>query len=94
MTRQQHVNDGTRQHRAGALSAMRPSLEHQPRRDPFAVDVAAALEELSATWGGIYCIAHVNKRWRAARIDGTGCVLTGISPDDLAVQMRACWRPW
>ena len=74
------------------LSAVRPDLEHHPR-DPFAVDVPAALDELSAVWGGIYVIAHVNGMWRAARIDGAPGVLKGISPDDLAVQMRACWWP-
>jgi hypothetical protein len=66
---------------------VRASLERQPR-DPFAVDVTAALEELTAEFGG-YRITYANAIWRATRTDGTGGLLAGDSPDSIRVAMLA-----
>jgi hypothetical protein len=66
---------------------VRASLERQPR-DPFAVNVDAALSELTAEFGD-YAITYANAIWRATRTDGTGELLAGDSPDTLRVAMLA-----
>lgn len=66
---------------------LRGMPERQPR-DPFAVDVSAALETLAATWGTTWDIAYANGRWRAQRRDSAGLVLTCETPDELERAMR------
>lgn len=73
--------------RAQGLRAVAAGLEHQPR-DPFAVDISAALEALAAAWGGTWDIAYANGQWRAQRRDGAGLVLTCETPDELVRAMR------
>ncbi len=59
--------------------------------DPFTVDVVRTLEALTAEWGTAFLIDYAGGRWLAIRRDGTGGTLRGLTPDDLAVAMRAGW---
>jgi hypothetical protein len=57
-------------------------------RDP---DRAAGVLRLS--WTG-YDIGFADGAWRAARLDGTGDLLTGTTPDELNAAIRADWSAW
>ena len=49
---------------------------------------AEALEALRLDWGSAWAIGCGDDRWRAARRDGTGHVLTRASADGLALALR------
>ena len=49
---------------------------------------AQALEALRLDWGTTWDIGRGGARWRAARRDGTGQVLTRASVDGLALALR------
>lgn len=56
---------------------------------------AKALEALRLDWGSAWDIGRPSARWRAARRDGTGYVLTRASADGLAMALRISHgRPW
>lgn len=75
-------------HQGGALSAMRAALERRPR-DPFAVSRSDALDALSVRWGARYGAGHDGTRWQAWRLDGTGELLSGSTPDELSAAILA-----
>ena len=86
---------GTRQREDGTDGGcnLEPGLKDhaQPApRDPFAVDISAALDALAADWGDGWEIAFANGRWRAQRRDGAGLLLTCETPDELVRAMRGC----
>ena len=60
--------------------------------DPFTVDTERTLDALRADWGAAYEIGYSDNRWVARRKDGAGEPLRGLTPDDLAVAMRADWE--
>ena len=60
-------------------------------RGPFAVDTGRALEALRLEWAAEYDAGFADGAYRAARIDGTGDLLTGQTPDELAAAIRADW---
>lgn len=81
----------------------RGALERRPRRDilpeghdPHAVGPVAAAEALSAQWGSVFKIGYDGRWWQAERHDGTGTVICALTPDDLAVRMKAALEgsPW
>jgi len=49
---------------------------------------AQALEALRLAWGTTWDIGCRSARWRAARRDGTGHVLTRASAEGLALALR------
>jgi hypothetical protein len=53
-----------------------------------ALDKAKVLEALRLAWGNAWEIGCGDARWRAARRDGTGHVLTRASADGLALALR------
>ena len=58
-----------------------------------ALDEAEALEALRLDWGNAWDIGSGDARWRAARRDGSGHVLTRASADGLALALRvSCGR--
>jgi hypothetical protein len=61
------------------------------RRGAFGVDTDRALDALRLEWGDIYDTGFADRAFRAARIDGTGDLLTGETPDELAAAIRADW---
>lgn len=61
------------------------------RRGVFDVDEDRAAEALRVTWGETYDIGFADAAWHAARLDGTGPLLTGQVPDELAAAIRADW---
>jgi hypothetical protein len=61
------------------------------RRGPFDVDQDRAIEVLRMTWGDMYDVGFADGAWRAARLDGSGVLLTGQTPDELAAAIRADW---
>ena len=61
------------------------------RGGAFDVDQDRAIDALLLTWGETYDIGFADGAWRAARLDGTGPLLTGQVPDELAAAIRADW---
>lgn len=61
------------------------------RRGAFNVDPDRAAEALRTVWGDDYDIGFADGAWRASRLDGTGHLLTGTVPDELAAAIRADW---
>lgn len=57
-----------------------------------ALDAAESLATLRLAWGNAWDICCASARWRAARRDGTGCVLTRASADGLELALRAGYR--
>jgi hypothetical protein len=53
-----------------------------------ALDEAKALEALRLDWGTVWEIGRGDARWRTARRDGSGHVLTRVSADGLALALR------
>ena len=51
-------------------------------------DETMALKVLRLDWGSTWRIGRGDGRWRAARRDGTGLVLTRASADGLAMALR------
>jgi len=64
----------------------------QPGNDTGTLDEAEALEALRLGWGTTWDIGRGDARWRAARRDGTGHVLTRASADGLALALRISGR--
>jgi hypothetical protein len=60
-------------------------------RGVFNVDPDRAAEAVRLAWGDDYDIGFADGAWRAARLDGTGPLLTGQVPDELAFAIRADW---
>jgi hypothetical protein len=56
------------------------------------LDEAKVLEALRLDWGTAWDIGRGGNRWRAARRDGTGQVLTRASADGLAMALRISGR--
>jgi hypothetical protein len=63
-------------------------------RGAFNRDPDRAAEALRMAWGAEYDIGFADGAWRAARLDGTGDLLTGAVPDELAAAIRADWGAW
>jgi hypothetical protein len=57
-----------------------------------AVRAGAAAAALELDWGLIFVVDFDGCRWSATRRDGTGTPISALSPDDLAVRMRASWN--
>ncbi len=62
------------------------------RRGPFDVDQDRALDVLRLAWGDVYDAGFADGAYRAARIDGTGNLLTWQTPDELNAAIRADWN--
>jgi hypothetical protein len=60
-------------------------------RGAFNRDPERAAEALRDAYGDTYYIGFADGAWRAMRLDGTGDVLTGQVPDELAAAIRADW---
>jgi hypothetical protein len=60
-------------------------------RGAFNRDPDRAAEALRLAWGEVYDIGFADGAWRATRLDGTGHLLSGQVPDELAVAIRADW---
>lgn len=58
-------------------------------RGLFTLDERDTLEAFSARWGSAYRVGCDGSRWLASRKDGTGSVLRGLTPDDLAAALHA-----
>lgn len=65
--------------------------QHPGRRGVFDVDEDRAAEALRPAWGETYDIGFADGTWHAARLDGTGALLAGQVPDELAAAIRADW---
>ena len=50
-----------------------------------------ATEAFRLVWGQAYDIAFAAGTWRASRLDGPGTPITGKTPDELTVAIRADW---
>ena len=61
------------------------------RPGPFDVDRDRALDALRLAWDELYDAGFADGAYRAARIDGTGNLLTGQTPDELNAAIRADW---
>jgi hypothetical protein len=60
----------------------------QPGNDAGAPAEAETLEALRLDWGSAWDIGRGGVRWRAARRDGTGHLLTRASVNGLALALR------
>jgi hypothetical protein len=56
--------------------------------DTGTLEPAEALDALRLDWGTTWDIGFGSARWRAARRDGTGHVLTRASADGLALALQ------
>jgi hypothetical protein len=65
---------------------VRSTVRGEP--DVGVLDEAEALEALRLDWGNAWDIGCGDARWRAARRDGTGHVLTRASANGLALALR------
>jgi hypothetical protein len=61
------------------------------RRGAFGVDHERALEAVRLDWATAYDVGFADGTYRAARLDGTGNLLAGRTPDDLAAAIRTDW---
>lgn len=73
---------------ARGLRAVPAGLDHQPR-DPFKVSASAALDALAARWHEAYGFGYDGTAWQAWRLDGTGELLAGETPDELSAAILA-----
>ena len=62
------------------------------RPGPFDADQDRALDALRLAWGEVYDTGFADGAYRAARIDGTGDLLAGQTPDELNAAIRADWN--
>ncbi len=60
-------------------------------RSVFDVDEHRATEAFRLVWGQAYDIAFAAGTWRASRRGGPGTPITGKTPDELTVAIRADW---
>jgi hypothetical protein len=51
-----------------------------------------ALDVLRLAWGEVYDTGFADSAYRAARIEGTGDLLTGQTPEELNAAIRAEWN--
>lgn len=51
-----------------------------------------ALDALRLAWIDVYDTGFTDGAYRAARIDGTGVLLTGRTPDELNTAIGADWN--
>ena len=51
-----------------------------------------ALDALRLAWSDVYDTGFADGAYRAARIDGTGVLLTGRTPDELNTAIGADWN--
>jgi hypothetical protein len=65
--------------------------DDRKRRGIFDVDEDRALNALRLAWGDVYDTGFADRAYHAARIDGTGDLLSGQTPDELAAAIRADW---
>ena len=61
------------------------------QRGAFGIDHDRALEAVRLDWATAYDVGFADGTYRAARLDGTGDLLAGRTPDDLAAAIRADW---
>lgn len=73
---------------AQGLRAVRADLERNPR-DPFRVSASAALDALGVRWHDRYGFGYDGTGWQAWRLDGTGELLQGDTPDELSAAILA-----
>jgi len=71
------------------VTAPRPAAASA--RGVFDVDEHRATEAFRLVWGQAYDIAFAAGSWRASRRDGPGTPITGKTPDELTVAIRADW---
>ena len=71
------------------MTASRPAAVSG--RGVFDVDEERATEAFRLTWGRVYDIGFAGGTWRAHRLDGHGTLMTGSTPDELTVAIRADW---
>ena len=62
-----------------------------PCRDRNETGALDAAEAMRLEWDETYDIGFADGAWRASRLDGTGSLLTGQVPDELAAAIRADW---
>lgn len=62
------------------------------RPGPFDAGEDRALDALRLACGDVYDTGFADGAYRAARIDGTGNLLTGQTPDELNAAIRADWN--
>jgi hypothetical protein len=68
------------------------------RRGVFEIDSARALEALRVAWGDAYAVCFDDAilpggaGWRAWRLDSSGTMVTGTTPDELDAAIRADWQ--
>jgi hypothetical protein len=62
-----------------------------PQRDPFAVNIGHALETLGLAWGDAYGISCEGGEYTAVSKDDGHRVITGQTPDELMLRIRADW---
>ena len=82
------ARDRSRTSPVSGLAAVRSNLEHHPR-DPFAVSASAALDALGVRWDELYGMGYDGTGWQAWRLDGTGELLHGTTPDELSAAILA-----
>lgn len=61
------------------------------RRGPLGIDQGGARDALRPAWGEVCDTGFADRAYRAARLDGTGYLLSGATPDELAAAVRADW---
>ena len=61
------------------------------KRGAFSVDQDRALDVLRLTWSETHDLGFADGAYWATRLDGTGDLLRGLTPDELAVAIRADW---
>ena len=71
------------------MTAPRPAAVSA--RGVFDVGEHRAAEAFRLVWGQAYDIAFAAGTWRASRPDGPGTPVTGKTPDELTVAIRADW---
>ena len=61
------------------------------RRGVFDVEEQRATEAFRLTWGQAYDIGFAGGTWQARRLDGPRTLITGSTPDELTIAIRADW---
>ena len=61
-----------------------------------AIRAGAAAAALELDFGLVFAVDFDGAVWRASRRDGTGTLISALTPGDLAVRMKAAWNgsPW
>jgi hypothetical protein len=66
-------------------------MAEKAHRGPFQVDVDRALEALRLEWAAEFDVGFADGAYRTVRINGTGDLLTGQTPDEPSAAIRADW---